>query len=495
MTTAVTANAVASVVGIKPNFVDLRGGNVLNLEQRITVVGQGATAATYSTDKRTVTSAVEVGQTYGFGSPVHLAAQQLLPENGDGAQALPITINPLEDAGTGVAAAGSITPSGTQSGAGSYIVRVNNIDSAAFVIADGELGTDLEARITDAINANVDMPVIAAAGADVVDLTAKWAGPTGNDIYVEVIGPDNGITFAVVQPTGGLVNPNIDDALTAIGTVWETMLLNCLDVADTDTLDKYETWGVGRWQATTKKPAIVFTGNTATTVAAATAVSDARPDDYINGQLVAPGSKDLPFVVAARQLARIAVQATNNPPTSYQALQATGLTPGADADQWNDTDRNLAIKAGSSTIEVKDTVVELADIVTFYHPTGVPNPEYRYVVDIVKLQNIIYNLNLIFATPNWAGKPLIPDEQPTANANARQPKGAKAAVALLIDNLALAAVISDPAFAKSSIVAAISSTNPKRLDIAFTVKLSGNTNIISIDLNFGFYFGVVTPAA
>jgi hypothetical protein len=234
---------------------------------------------------------------------------------------------------------------------------------------------------------------------------------------------------------------------------------------------------------------MVFTGNLNTTVANAIAVPDARKTDRTNSQLVAPGSVDLPFVTAGRQLARIISRANNNPPWNYAKTKADGLTPGADGDQWLYTQRDAAVKGGSSTIEVVDNVINLADIVTFYHPSGDPTPAYRYVVDVVKLQNIIFNLELIFASDEWAGAPLIPDSQVTTNSRAKKPKDAVAAVSALADSLALEAIISDPEAAKASIVAQINSTNPKRLDLTVTFKLSGNTEIISIDLNFGFFFG------
>ena len=103
--------------------------------------------------------------------------------------------------------------------------------------------------------------------------------------------------------------------------------------------------------------------------------------------------------------------------------------------------------------------------------------------------NIIYNLELEFAQPAWDGAPLIPDDQPTVNPNARKPSGAKAAVNRILDSLGLEAIISNPAAAKASTIAQISSQNPKRLDVRTTVQLSGNSNIISVDLNFGFFFG------
>lgn len=498
ISSAVDASAVARVVGIKTAFKDLRGGGILFLPQRIAVVGQGNTSAVYDTTKRQVTSATEAASLYGYGSPIHLAVRQLFPTNGDGVGTIPVTVYPLEDDGSGVAAAGDITPSGVSSGTASFRVRVNEIDSEDFVVSDGDAVADITAAITAAINAVLEMPVTATDNTTDVGLTAKWKGTSGNDLTVEVIATSEdttGVSYAITQPTGGLVNPDVDTALSQVGNVWETMVLNCLDIADTTALDAYQTFGDGRWGALVRKPLVVFTGNTATTVTAATTVSDARKTDRVNSQLVAPGSDELPLVVAARQLARIAKVANNNPPQDYGSQAATGLEPGADGDQWTYADRDSAVKKGSSTVEVKDGVVNISDVVTFYHPSGDPIPAYRYVVDIVKLQNIIFNLDLIFAVPEWDGAPLIPDDQPTVNRSAKKPKAAVAAVCAMLDSLGLNAIISAPETAKENTFAAINEQNPKRLDVATTVQLSGNTNIISVDLNFGFYFGQATVVA
>lgn len=500
ISSAVDASAVARVVGIKTIFKDLRGGGVLFLPQRIAVVGQGNSAATYDTTKRQVTSATEAATLYGFGSPIHLAVRQLFPTNGDGVGTIPVTIYPLEDDGSGVASTGDITPSGAQTEAAAYIVRVNNIDSEQFVINPGDTVATIITAATAAINAVLEMPVIATDAtpgtSTEIGITSKWKGESANDLFIEVIGSTTaGTSFAITQPTGGLVNPDVDDALSQVGDVWESMFLNCLNVSDTTTLDKFSTFGEGRWGALTRKPMVAFTGNTETTVTAATAVSDARKTDRTNSQLVAPGSNDLPLVVAARQLARIAPVANNNPPQDYGSQDADTLTPGADGDQWTYADRDQAVKKGSSTIEVKDGVVNISDVVTFYHPSGDPIPAYRYVVDIVKLQNIIFNLNLIFANKEWDGAPLIPDDQPTVNRSAKKPKSAVAAVSALLDSLGLNAIISDPETAKANTLAEIDSQNPKRLNVSTTVQLSGNTNIISVDLNFGFFFGTSTVVA
>lgn len=494
ISSAVDASAVARVLGIKTAFKDLRGGSVLFLPQRIALVGQGNTAAVYSTTKHQITSASQAGSRYGFGSPIHLAARQLLPVNGDGVGTIPVTVYPLEDDVSGVAASGTITPLADATQAGAYIIRVNEIDSEQFVIDTGDTVADIISKIVTAINAVLEMPVVAAPDPEIsptaVSVTAKWAGESSNSLVIEAITPDTGAaTLTIVQPSGGLVNPDIQPALDQVGNVWETMFLNTLNYDDTAALDALSTFGEGRWGALTRRPMVAFVGNTEATVANAISVSDTRKTDRTNAQLVAPGSNELPFVVAARQLARIAPVANNNPPRDYGSQDATGIEPGTDGEQWTYPQRDQAVKGGSSTIEVRDGVVNISDVVTFYHPTGDPIPAYRFVVDIVKLQNIIFNMNLIFATKEWDGAPLIPDDQPTINRDAKKPKMAVAAVAALIDSLGLNAIISAPEVAKENTQAAINEQNPKRLDVTTTLQLSGNTNIISVDLNFGFYFG------
>ena len=160
LSSAVDPSAVARVVGIKTAFIDLRGGAAVALPQRIAVIGQGNTGSVYSNDKAQVFSALEVAQTYGFGSPLHLAVSQLLPVNGDGVGAIPVTVFPLDDDAGGVASTGDITPTVVPTEAASYVVRVNNIDSESFTIpATGATVASVVTQITDAINANVNLQI------------------------------------------------------------------------------------------------------------------------------------------------------------------------------------------------------------------------------------------------------------------------------------------------------------------------------------------------
>jgi phage tail sheath gpL-like len=491
----IEASAVARVTGITTEFINLRVESVLFLPQRIAVFAQGASASTYSTDKVEVESGAQIGALFGWGSPAHLIADALKPANGSGVGSIPVTLYPLEDGYEAVTAEGSITPSGSQTKAATYYVRAGGVLSAPFVVdPDTDSVAEICDAIVDAVNAVPKMPIIATGNATDVVVAPKWAGPSGDLVVVEVIGDALGVTYTIVQPTGGLVVPDITAALAQMGNVWETMLLNAEDIAETTLLDEFQTEGETRWGELVRKPFVCFTGNTIAAQASATAVSDARPTDRINAQLVAPGSPTLPCVVAARQLVQIARVANNNPPVDYGSRAVSGVIPGTDAEQWNYSVRDLAVKNGSSTIEVRDGLVHVADVVTFYHPTGEEPPAYRYVVDIVKLQNIIFNVDLIFATAEWDGAPLVPDNQAVTNPAARKPKSAKSEVAALMDALGLAAIISDPTGAKKTITAEIDSGNPKRLNVSGTFPLSGNANIKDFTLRWGFFFGTAAAA-
>ena len=489
----VSATAVARVIGIDTAFVNLRGSAAVRLPQRVAVIGQGAESVTYATTPFTATSSSAVGAEFGFGSPLHLASLMLLPANGDGLGDIPMTLYPVQADGSGVASLGDITPVGTtQSATAEYTVLIGGIPSARFVIEAGTVVlNDIGEAITAAINGNVNMPMIAADTVPPVsDLTAKWKGAATNDLTVSITGPDNGITFTFTQPVSGAVNPNIQAALDNITGIWETLIVNCMEHDDTTTLDLLETFGLGRWGTLVKKPVIALTGYTESTTAAGIVIGEARKaTDRINGYITALGSVTLPLQVAARGAARIARQANDNPPVGYATQLLDGVSAGAESLQLSYADSDASVKAGVSTSKLIGGNVALEDTVTFYHPDGEDPPAYRYVVQIVKVVQIIFNLDLIFNADGWAAAPLIPDDQATTNPAARQPKAAKAAVNGMIDDLALAAILSDPETAKALTTAVIDSGNPNRLNVTLTVQISGNTGIISIDLNFGFFFG------
>lgn len=492
ISTAITPSAVARGLGIKTEFKDLRAGQILFLPQRIAILGQGSAGVVYSTDPRTVTNASEVGSRYGYGSPLHTAALELFPVTGNGVGTIPVTVYPLAENPAGVEATGAITPPAVATLSASYRIKVGKLESALFVIEEDDTAADMAATITAAINATLELPVTAAVNGNAVDLTSKWAGSSANSIKV-TLEPEadiEGDAFTVTALAGGLANPDVVAALAALGSTWETLLINCQEMSDEAALDAIQTQGEARYGAEIRRPFFAFTGHTLSSQDDDdTDLADARPTDRINSQVLLRNGADLPWVIAASAAAQVALLANENPPHDYGGRVLSGVIPSDELNTQTYTVRDATVKAGSSTLELRDGEVTLSDVVTMYKPVGEAVPAYRYVVDIVKIQTILYNLDLIFDSAKWRGAPLIPNDQPTVNPDARRPSDAVADVAAMIDSLEANALISDGATAKANTFAEIDAQNPKRLNVATTLQIVGNSNVLSVDFNFGFFFG------
>ena len=485
---SVSPSAISRVTGVTVNFKNFNTGNVQMLQQRLAVIGVGNHGVTYTTEKYECQgNASEIGDKYGYGSPLYLAALQLFPLVGKGA-GFPVTFYPLAEGSGAVQAGGKIEIEGTATEAGSAKIVIGG-QKAIIAIASGDTKTEIFAKIKDGIDGVLAMPVTAATGDNALTLTSKAAGEVGNLIKTRIECAVNGLTFTVTQLTGGVKDPDVTPALDKIGEIWETAILPCFDYKNTDRLDTTMLYCKGRIDDLEKKPVLCYWGCT-DDYATRTAVTDARPDDWCNPLLVSVGSSELPYVVGAKFLVDdILTTANENPAQGYKG-KAEGLEAGDDSLQENYNTRNASVMKGSSTNIKSGNVAELNDVVTMYHPASEGKyPSRRYVVDIIKLMNIIYNVRLIMEADELKGAPLVEDATVTSNKTAIQPKTVKTWFLNLAKSLADKAIIQDVETTKNGLEVAIDSENPKRLNVTFPVKLSGNVEITSTDIYFGFYVG------
>ncbi|MCL2138689.1 MAG: hypothetical protein FWH41_04065 [Treponema sp.] len=484
----VSPSTITRVTGVEASYRNFNQGKAAMLNQRLSIIGLGNDDAVFDLEKKEYFSALKVAETYGWGSPLHLAAEQLLPAIGKVAE-FPVTIIPLAKENEAVAAAGSIAATGTALANGSGIVYIGGV-AAEFPVLKDKTAAEVLDGIKTAINGVLSMPVKAGnVSSGSLPLTAKWSGEIGNAIKVEIESVAPGIVFVATNLSGGALDPDIAPALKKIGIAWETFILNTFSYKDTSRLDKYQSYAEGRWGALEKKPCIVIHGCT-DDFETRTAITGPRENDYANALIVSVKSRELPFVVAAKGLISDVVTTANNNPAQNYKGRLTGLHCGADDEQEETAALNASIMAGSSNNIKTGSVAELNDIVTFYHPASEGKyPSKRYVVDLVKLMNVVYNVRLIMEQDSMKGAPLVPDMQAVTNPAAIQPSAVKTMFYNLSDSLARAAIISEPEFTKKNMTVKIDSENPKRLNVTFPVKLSGNVEVSSTDIYFGFYLG------
>jgi len=482
----VSPSTITRVTGVEATYRNFNQGKAAMLNQRLTIIGVGNDDAEYLLNKKEYFSAAKVAEAFGWGSPLHLTAEQLLPATGATAE-FPVTIIPLKKAEQAVAAAGSVSAMGTATANGSGVIYIGGI-AAEFPVLKDATAADVLAAMKTAINGVLSMPVKTGEVADdVLPLTAKWAGEIGNSIKIEIEVNAPGVDFVTQNCDGGALDPDVLPALQKIGGEWETFILNTFSYKNTSRLDKYQSFVEGRWGPLEKMPCLVAHGCT-DDLETRTAITGPRENDAANFLIVSVGSRELPFVVAAKGLINDIVTTANKyPPQNYKG-RLTGLHCGADDIQETTTQLNASIMAGSSNNIKTGNIAELNDVVTFYHPVAEGKyPSKRYVVDIVKLMNIVFNVRIIME--QIKGAPLVPDQDIVSSPVAIQPKAIKTMFINLADSLALEAIISDAAFTKKKLTVKIDSENPKRLNVEFPVKLSGNVEVSSTDIYFGFYLG------
>ena len=485
---AVSASRVARIVGVEEIFIDLRAGAVIYLPPRIAILAQGNTAAVFATTPLVLTAgAGEAATVYGYGSQIHDIAAALMPATGDGTGSTPVTVYPTAD-GT-VVAAGTVTPVGVPTGAFALQARIGGTLAQSVEVPAGASVADMCALLATAVNGTLAIPVVAVDGTTVVDLTAKYKGPAGNAISIEVTGGESvGTAFTIGAMAAGSGAPSAVAPLAQMGTVWENIVVHGYLSTDTAALDAIKAHGDGRYGATIKAPYVALMVDTGEVAATLIALGDARKGDRINALIAAPGAPDRPWQYAARAARRVAQKMDSSPAFDYARQEFNGFRPGDASVQFDSDQRDLLVKAGIGTTEVTSGVVTMSDTVTFYHPDDEAIPGSRYVVDLVRLFNCIFTSRLIFERADWDGAPLARNETPTDDPDIKKPKMAVTDLAAATDALAKAGLLDQPEVIKAGIRAGINGVNPKRLDWSWPVIFSGNTNIVSGSILWGFSF-------
>ena len=498
ISTAVPSGAVASVFGNAFQYINLREG-LAGLPQVIGIFG------TYDPTKTTVVpdvpvqvfTEVEAGEKFGFGFPVHLAARQVLRKSG----IVPVFIFPIEEDGSAVAGDGSILSiaAGGATSSGTISIYIGG-QRVPVTIAKDTAAVDIQIAIAAAINAAINLPVTALVDyieEDQTNITSKYQGLIADDITLainlteaEKDATPGGVTFTVTALTSGAETPAVTTALGKMGDDWYTYIVNTFG-SDATVMAEFATHNEDdRWDTLVNKFYRAFYGSV-DDLSTITNITDALTLDRTNGAITSPGGYMLPFELAALAVGQMAARNQNNPAQPYTGLTLDGLVAATAAGQWTYAERDSAVKAGCSTTILEDGVIKLEDIVMHYHKAGEEPPAYRWAVDIAKLAEWAYNVNLVFTSDNWRGKILVDDTDIVVNPDARRPKDATAEIFKLADGASFAALITRPGFTKENTACSIDVANPNRLNITTLIVLSGATRIISLTTNFGFNFGAL----
>lgn len=503
MSDAVDSSRVSAVTGYKITKGDFRLSSP-NLPQRIAILAEAneANQSTLDLTPTQVTSAQQVGNLYGFGSPSYMIARILFPINGgDGVGGIPVYMYPQAKASGASDKVLRITPAGTATGNATHTVKLcgrTNMDGSSYNIniVTGDTVAIISGKIKDAINAAVGAPVIAVDYGYDCDLTTKWKGLTANDVNVtiETNGSAVGMTYAVTSPRSGSGTPSIAAALALFANNWNTIVINSYGT-DTTTMGLLEAFNgipdptnpTGRYTGTIMKPFVALCGSIADDPSS---ITDGRLNDVTCAICPAPLSTGLPMEAAANTALLLATNCQDTPHLDIGGQSYPDMpTPVVIGSMATYTNRDAIVKKGCSTVNLVGGRYQLEDMVTTYHPTGEIPPQFRYVRNIMLDLNVYYGYKLLEET-NVVGHVIAADND-TVNAatNVIKPKIWKQVLKAYSEDLVNRALITDAAFMQTSTSVTLSSSNPDRLNTFFRYKRTGTVRISSTEAQAGFSFG------
>ncbi|ROH88663.1 phage tail protein [Stagnimonas aquatica] len=371
----------------------------VTVPQRTLLIGQqlaGATAV--AGQPRRVFSPDEVGALCGRGSQIHHMAKRLLA-----ADALtPAYILPLADKAAGTKSSRTLTVTGPSTAAGTVVLYVGERRYAVGV-SSGMSAIAVAAAIIAAVNADADRYLDAAVdGADAfkVVLSARHKGIDAGNVRVTLNRYDGetlplGVGVAIGALTAGTGDPDLTDAIAALGDQWYTTWV--LGGTDGANLALVKAELADRFGPLRQLDAYAYAGINLDAAAAIT-LATGQNSPWLS--LVDCADVLTPTWATAAHVAGCDT-AEPDPGRPRQTLPLTGVVATAEAlGRRTFAQRNQLIEGGVSTLKVDaDGTVRIERLTTTYRTNtyGVTDKAYFDTETLHLLANLRYTLRSRFA--------------------------------------------------------------------------------------------------
>lgn len=349
------------------------------------VIGQriaaGSVLANVATD---IFSDDDAAVYFGRGSIAHLAVRAAIKAN----RYLSLQAIALDDAGAGVAASNTVTITGPASGNGALRLNVNQ-QKVDIAIASADTANAIAAALNAQIALQPDLPITATVLAGVVTLTAKNKGTLGNAIKVSTVVNSTGVTAVATAMSGGLNDPDISAALTAIYNAGHTLIFCAYnDTANMTALRTHINAVSAPFEKRRVRAVIAHTGTYAQSTTLAASINSGRLLE-----LLLPNAYESSSEVAAVMGAVAASE--EDPARPLNSMELVGLLPPPIANWLSETQIEAALHNGVTPTRVgPGNVVQVVRAVTTYtvNANGVPDIS---MLDWTTIGTLDYTANAI----------------------------------------------------------------------------------------------------
>lgn len=374
---------VASKLDFSRAIRGLRG-----MPRRLLLVGHKITAGTAVVNTiNTVSTETDAIALFGEGSML-MGMWRAAKANAD--LGLPIDVICIAEGGAAVKASSIVVVGGSPSVAGEVMLYVGNQRISVGVLTT-DTPTTIAAKLAAAINAATKLPVTAVAAVANCTITAKWGGPTGNDIsLVTQYYPDDklptGLTVTVPAMAAGAVLPDVTAVITKMAGYRATEIV--CPFTDATNMGLLEAELAARWLANNMQDGAVVTAMRGTEAAITTYLAT-RNSAHVH---TITTTKDLtsPWETAAMAGAAIESGAAIDPALPQTGMVLSGYLGPKQGDDFTTDQKNNLLNAGGSPLQISvDSTGSLLRMVTNYVKTAGGAPD-RSMAELCWVKTMSY---------------------------------------------------------------------------------------------------------
>lgn len=471
----------------RDNSRALRG--LPTFQTKVYFLGQKLSTGSATANTPKLVNSVEEAKAF-FGRGSQLA--QMIERFKQGTRYIETWAIPLDDAGAGTAASGSLAFGGPATANGTIHLYIGGKEVRIGVAAtdtDAEIAT----AVTAAINADGDLPVTAAVnGSDdaQVDITARHKGTLGNgiDLQLNYYGEENGqalpagVTCTVTAMASGATDPDYQDAIDAIPAevidhfVLGTNVTAEIVKVEAELADRYDfdrnLYGFA-WYAKND------------TVANLGTFGNARNSEF--GSCYGIYKTPTPYwEVAAAYCGAGVVSLLNDPARPTQTLVLEGVLPPPRGFEFTQQERDTLLYDGISPAKIVNGQVTIARAITTYqtNSVGAVDPSYLDSESIFTL-NYIQKVTLNRLALKFGRHKLVADGTAFGAGQAIvTPNIVKAELIAIFSGLQSIGLVEDIKQFINELIVEINGSDPNRLDILMPPNLANQLRITALKLQF-----------
>lgn len=349
--------------------------NTGSMQYKLLVLGQRLSSGSAAAGEPMRISRKSDGEVY-FGRGSMLA--QMLAAAIDARPAMELWAIALDDLPAGQTATGTITLSGAASVAGTLRIEVGDV-AVRVSVGLNQTAANVASAIVAAITARTDYPATAAINGSntaQVDLTARHKGQVGNDLQVRVYfeaetQPANPV-ITVAPFSGGTGNPDITNAIAAMGDEWYHWIVtpwtdaNNMTVLEAELASRF-----GALRAIGARAFVAYRGS----YGATSAFGDTRNSPHVT--CMGTGLSSTPVTAWAVVNAVVAGNSLmNDPARQLTTLVLSGVKAPAPEDRFTFDERNNLAFDGISTYTVDaGGLVRIENQLTMYQEDAQGNAD------------------------------------------------------------------------------------------------------------------------